>query len=85
MAPVGKYAATGRGGKMGVKLVLTGGDKRGPNFWIRVLGAIRRNIDYDGEYPCGSPMTDHEEAGETERRSIMEDTGVRGGATDGGD
>ena len=48
MAPVGKYDATERGGKMGFRLVLTGGDKRGPNFWIRVLGAIRRNIDYDG-------------------------------------
>ena len=39
---VGKYSATGRGGKPGVILLLPGGDTCGPAVWIGLLGAIRR-------------------------------------------
>ena len=43
MAKIGKNAATGGGGKLGVSPVIQGGDTGGHYVWVVFVGAVRLN------------------------------------------
>ena len=75
----------GGGRKMGVILVLPGGDKVSIDVWSGVLGSFRSEHEDGGEYPCNVHIPDHGEVGNTASRKIMGYTGGQGGAKDGGD
>ena len=66
MVPVEKYATPGEGGQPDVSLVILSGDTGGNDVWIGVLGAVGRNDEDGGDYPCGVPTSYHGEEGETE-------------------
>ena len=80
MATVGKAAAAGGGGQLGVNLVLPGSDTDDPAVWSGVLGAVRCNDENSGECPCAVPTPDYKEAGETAGRLVMGGACCRGDA-----
>ena len=66
----------GGGGKHGVSPIILGSDTDGPAVWIRVLGAVRCDDEGSGGHPCGVPLPDHREAGDTIGQREVGDTGI---------
>ena len=74
MSPVGKDDPTGGGQKIGINLVIPGGDTGGPDVCRGFMRTFGRNDEENEEYLCGVPMTDHRKVGETEIRRVVGDT-----------
>ena len=66
MALFGKSAAAERGGQLGINLFLPGSDTRFPAVWSGVLGAVGRDDEDVGDYPCGVHTPDYEKSSKAE-------------------
>ena len=62
MMPVGKAVEMGKGRQLGVRLVIIISDTCNTAVWSGSLGAVRRDEDNSGEYPCGVTTTYQTEA-----------------------
>ena len=84
MEKVGRDAATGGGGHMGVIHVLKGSDTGSPDVRVGVMVNVRQDDEGGGGHPYGVTLSDNGEVGEVEGRRGMGDTGDGGNTTGDG-